>query len=98
MLVNVLFSSIFSSKLSSSEIALNQMAHSTRTELSISCLSQYGIFMITCPCNVYPLTPHFYIVKLGLQGYTLFYYISTGLRGSFSHGDISMMRHDDEDV
>ena len=31
--------------------------------------------MLTCPCNVYPLTPHFYIVKLGfhiiiLQGYT----------------------------
>ena len=21
--------------------------------------------MITCPCNEYPLTPHFYIVKLG---------------------------------
>ena len=24
--------------------------------------------MITCPCNVYPLTPHFYIVKLGFTG------------------------------
>ena len=23
------------------------------------------LIMITCPCNVYPLTPHFYIVKLG---------------------------------
>ena len=26
--------------------------------------------MLTCPCSVYPLTPHFYIVKLGLTGYT----------------------------
>ena len=24
--------------------------------------------MITRPCNVYPLTPHFYIVKLGFTG------------------------------
>ena len=24
--------------------------------------------MITCPCNVRPLTPHFYIVKLGFTG------------------------------
>ena len=24
--------------------------------------------MQTCPCNVYPLTPYFYIVKLGLTG------------------------------
>ena len=22
----------------------------------------------TCPCNVHPLTPHFYIIKLGLTG------------------------------
>ena len=28
--------------------------------------------MITCPCNVYPLTLHFYIVKLGFTGYTFF--------------------------
>ena len=27
---------------------------------------------ITCPCVLYPLTPHFYIVKLGLQRYTSF--------------------------
>ena len=28
---------------------------------------------ITCPCNVYPLTPHFYIVKLEFTGvYILF--------------------------
>ena len=32
---------------------------------------------ITCPCVLYPRTPHFYIVKLGFTGvelYTLFFY------------------------
>ena len=24
--------------------------------------------MLTCPCNVHPITPHFYIVKLGFTG------------------------------
>ena len=28
----------------------------------------------TCPCNVYPLEPHFYIVKLGFAGVYLFSY------------------------
>ena len=28
--------------------------------------------MITSLCNVYPLTPNFYIVKLGFTGYTFF--------------------------
>ena len=27
---------------------------------------------ITHPCNVYPLKPHFYIVKLGLTGVNIF--------------------------
>ena len=27
----------------------------------------------TCPCNVYPLEPHFYIAKLGLAGVNLFF-------------------------
>ena len=27
----------------------------------------------TCPCNVYPLEPHFYIVKLGFAGLCLFF-------------------------
>ena len=27
----------------------------------------------TCPCNVYPLKPHFYIVKLGYTGVYLFF-------------------------
>ena len=29
--------------------------------------------MLTCPCNVYPLTPHFYIVKLGSTGVYIFF-------------------------
>ena len=41
---------------------------------------QYGsrlYIRITCPCNVYPLTPHFYIVKLGFVGvYILSYFCS----------------------
>ena len=27
---------------------------------------------ITCPCDLYPLTPHFYTVKLGFTGYAFF--------------------------
>ena len=27
-----------------------------------------GYIRITCPCDLYPLTPHFYIVKLGFTG------------------------------
>ena len=27
----------------------------------------------TCPCNVYPLGPHFYIAKLGCAGVYLFF-------------------------
>ena len=27
----------------------------------------------TCPCNVYPLEPHFYITKLGYAGVYLFF-------------------------
>ena len=29
--------------------------------------------MKTCPCNVYPLKPHFYIEKLGFAGVYLFF-------------------------
>ena len=29
----------------------------------------------TCPCNVYPLKPHFYIGKLGFAGVYLFFLI-----------------------
>ena len=28
---------------------------------------------ITCPCNEYPLTPHFYIVKMGFTGVYIFF-------------------------
>ena len=27
----------------------------------------------TCPCNIYPLEPHFYIAKLGYAGVYLFF-------------------------
>ena len=27
----------------------------------------------TCPCNVYPLIPHFYIAKLGYAGVYIFF-------------------------
>ena len=30
-------------------------------------------FRKTCPCNIYPLIPHFYIVKLGFTGVYLFF-------------------------
>ena len=33
------------------------------------------IIMQTCPCNVDPLTPHFYIVKLGFTGVFIFSYL-----------------------
>ena len=29
----------------------------------------------TCPCNVYPLEPHFYTAKLGYRGVYLFFLI-----------------------
>ena len=35
-----------------------------------------GVFMSitkTCPCNIYPLEPHFYIEKLGHKGVYLFF-------------------------
>ena len=31
--------------------------------------------MLTSPCNLHPLTPHFYIVKLGFTGEYIFSYI-----------------------
>ena len=32
-----------------------------------------NFIMKTCPCNVYPIEPHFYIVKLGFAGVYLFF-------------------------
>ena len=34
------------------------------------------LIMITCPCNVYPLTSHFYIVKLGFTRVYRFFLFS----------------------
>ena len=34
--------------------------------------------MITCPCNVYPLTPHFYIVKLGFTRVYIIFALKQG--------------------
>ena len=39
------------------------------TRDTFSCITK------TCPCNVYPLKPHFYIVKLGYAGVHLFFLI-----------------------
>ena len=33
------------------------------------------IIMQTCPCNEDPLTPHFYIVKLGFTGVYIIFFI-----------------------
>ena len=35
-------------------------------------LFHHSTIMITCPCNVYPLTPHFYIVKVGFTRVYIF--------------------------
>ena len=32
-------------------------------------------FMLICPCNIYPLIPHFYIVNLGLKEYIYIIFI-----------------------
>ena len=35
-----------------------------------------GDIRITCPCDLYPFTPHFYIVKLGFTGvYIIFLFL-----------------------
>ena len=33
----------------------------------------YYIIRETCPCDDYPLKPHFYVVKLGFAGVALFF-------------------------
>ena len=38
-------------------------------------LSVSSNIMITCPCDSHPLTPHFYIVKLGFTGVYIFFLI-----------------------
>ena len=45
--------------------------------MKAKCLTNQGkiVFSIrkACPCNVYPLIPHFYIAKLGYAGVYLFF-------------------------
>ena len=36
-------------------------------------METFNYIMKTCPCKVYPLKPHFYIVKLGFAGVYLFF-------------------------
>ena len=36
-------------------------------------LALFRFITKTCPCNVYPLEPHFYIAKLGYAGVYLFF-------------------------
>ena len=38
---------------------------------SMAIFDQYT--MLTCPCDVYPLTPHIYTVKLGFTGVFIFF-------------------------
>ena len=33
----------------------------------------FFLIRITCPCDLYPLTPHFYIVKMGFTGVNIFF-------------------------
>ena len=39
-------------------------------------LNNYSLYRITqtCPCNVDPLTPHFYMVKMGFTGVNIIFY------------------------
>ena len=34
-----------------------------------------GCIRITCPCDLYPRIPHFYIVKLGITGVYMFFFL-----------------------
>ena len=39
----------------------------------------------TCPCDLYPLTPHFYIVKLGFTGvYIIFLFLLKNIDCGYS--------------
>ena len=49
--------------------------------LDTPCIS----IMKTCPCNVYPLEPHFYIAKLGYAGvYLLFLFLLQNIDFGYS--------------
>ena len=38
----------------------------------------------TCPCDLYPLTPHFYIVKLGYRGIHFFLFLLLNIDCGYS--------------
>ena len=40
--------------------------------------------MKTCPCNVNPLEPHFYIAKLGFAGVYLFFFLLQNIDCGYS--------------
>ena len=71
-----LFFSLFFLSLTASTI--RQLLHlgikSQKAVKILYCLQKFSLFLSSHSpsCNEYPLTPHFYIVKLGLQGYTFF--------------------------
>ena len=46
---------------------LNRISEYLKTQDNQTCIRK------TCPCNEYPLKPHFYIVKLGYAGVDLFF-------------------------
>ena len=43
-----------------------------RPALTSYVYSFFDAIMRTCPCNVHPITPHFYIIKLGLTRVYIF--------------------------
>ena len=57
-----------------------------RSRLTTVCYSGKQVFITkTCPCNVYPLKPHFYIVKLGFAGvYLLFLFLLQNIDCGYS--------------
>ena len=45
----------------------------SQLELAITFVKQRKGITKTCPCNEYPLIPHYYIAKLGYAGVYLFF-------------------------
>ena len=55
------------------------------TRMAASCLHFDHNIMKTCPWNEYPLTPHFYIVKLGFTGvYIIFLFLLQNIDCGYS--------------
>ena len=52
--------------------------HSLAHNLPIGISYSYSI-MLTCPCNVDPLAPHLYMVKLGFTGEYIIFALKHGL-------------------